>query len=88
MLSIFQFQQERALFLSSSSTQNLGVLSQFACAAQNAASANRLKPVGSTWALPLFYVVQTPAPSSLGHKPTQLRGKERHTAGLSNARQS
>ena len=35
-----------------------------------------------------FRIVQTPAPSSSGHKPTQRRGRERHFAGLSYARQS
>ncbi|ANU09920.1 hypothetical protein BBH88_06210 [Planococcus antarcticus DSM 14505] len=35
-----------------------------------------------------FLIVQTPAPSSSGHKSPQLRGTERHTAGLPYACQS
>jgi len=63
------------------------VISHSGCAAKNAASPVRLMPIESTRALSLFFV-QAPAPSSLGHKPTQLCGKVRHFAGLSYARQS
>ena len=65
----------------------LWVISHSGYAAKDAASPDRLTPVRAEQALSLFYVGQTPAPSSLGHKPTQLRGKKRHTAVLSYARQ-
>ncbi len=65
----------------------LWVISQPSAVAKSATLLDCLMPGRATWALSLFFV-QAPAPNSLGHKPTQRRGKERHSSGLSYARQS
>src|SRR5690606_28874016 len=53
-----------------------------------AATGSRVLRLASATGASAFLFVQTPAASSLGHKPTQLRGKKRHFAGPSYARQS